>query len=156
MQPGEARKFGDSLIPAPHRFMGIDRIGCHDFARRIDDCDLDSGTEAWIKTHGGMGASRRCEQKVAQITGKNLDRFGFRKLPHAHAQIDTEMQFDLGAPSKTDRSEKPTVTRTAPIPYRELIGNARFVADGAGRRFRSQSKIENFLFLGPEHCQDTV
>ena len=78
----------ERLVPAPLRFVRIDRRGGHHLAGGIDDRDLHAGAEAGIEPHGDARAGRRGQQQVAQIGGEHPHRFLLGRIPQPHPQID--------------------------------------------------------------------
>ena len=111
------------LVPAPLRFMRIDRRGGHHLAGGIDDRDLDAGAEAGIEAHGHARAGRRRQQQVAQIRRKHAHGFGFGRSPQPHAQVNVEMHLNFGSPRPPHGLYQPAVAGAA------LIGNGEALHD---------------------------
>ena len=74
------------------RLERIDRRGIDQFARRIDHGNLDPGTHARIKTHGGLLPGRSGQKKVFEVIGKDLDRIFFSAVTQRPKQIKLNRQ----------------------------------------------------------------
>ncbi len=162
----EAGQYRDRLVPAPPRFVRIDRFGGHDLAGRVNHRDLHTRAQARIETHGHPGAGGRGEQDVAQVDGEHPHRGVLGRLPQAHPQVDVEMDENACAPSPAHGVHQPAVGRAAQVGDGEAFGDRHLVGARRGGLprcgllddivLRLQGEVEDLLLLATEQREDPV
>ncbi len=161
----EAGQYGDRLVPAPPRFVRVDRFGGHDLTGRVDDRDLDTRAQARIETHGHPGAGGRGEQEIAQVDGEHPHRGVLGRLPQTHPQVDVEVDEDAGAPGPAHGVHQPAVGRAAQVGDGEALGDGQLVGTRRGGLprcglldglLRLQGEVEDLLLLTAEQREDPV
>ena len=139
---------------------GIDRVGRHHLAGRIDDRDLHAGAVARIEAERRARAGGSGEQQVAQVAGKYLHRLVFGELPEPHLHIEFDGEAQLRPPRPAHGVEQPLVARAT------LVGDAEGERDTAlvaadiaglgGVLVLLHAQIEDLLLLAAEEREDAV
>jgi hypothetical protein len=140
--------------------------GLHQFARGIHHGHLHAGADAGVQPHHHARAGGRCQQQVAQVVGKHLDRHFFGIVAQAGKQVafGREAEFDAPGPGHALADQVvglAALVAPAQVQGNLALGDAGLARVGLGRGIRlrlrqHQLGFQNLQTSAPEHRQRAV
>ena len=124
---------GKRSLPVAARLVRVERGGIHQLAGGIDHRRLDAGTDAGIEADYRVRPGRCRQQQVAQVAGKDADRFFLGALAQLGHELGFEMQRQLHHPGPARGFEQPFVGRTALVADAAMHGHHAGAGRGLGR-----------------------
>ena len=151
---GQFGQHVDGLVPAPLRFVRVDRRGRGHLACRVGDRHLHAGPEPWIQADRDPLPRRGGQQQVAQVGGEDADRLVLGGLPEPDPDVHAQVHHDAGAPGPVHGGLQPGIGRAAIVADAETLGDARLVLLVVGARV--QREVEDLLLLAAEQGEHPV
>ena len=123
---GQRRQAHERGVPAPMRFMRIDRVGGEQLAGRIDDRDLHPGAQARVEAHGGAHAGGRSEQQILEVLTEDADRFVLGAFAQFGQQFGFERRLHFHAPGPAHDGGEPGIGRALRLAHADQRAQPRF------------------------------
>ena len=153
-------------VPVAARLVREDGRGLHQLARRVHHGHLHAGADARVQAHHDAGSGGGCEQQVAQVVGKHLDRHLLGLFTQAGEEVALGGQAQLHAPGPGNAFADQVIGGAACVAPSEVQGDLAFSDAGLARlglgidaRLRlgqHKLRIQNFQRAAPKHRQGTV
>jgi hypothetical protein len=102
MPVAQARAGCAAIPPSPPRLVRVYRGGVHQLAGGVHHGHLHAGADARVQPHHHPRAGGRCQQQVAQVVRKDLDRHLLGVVAQAGEQVAFGGQAELDAPGPGD------------------------------------------------------